>query len=111
MRKRRRVENHIGTIHAIAMANLCEIAAGTLAEVTTPASMRWIPRQMMIRYLGRANGRIVARASMPPVTAFEAQDVIVPVEVHDQTQALVVHADITMYLSPRPTRSIPSTTN
>ena len=54
MRKRRKVKNHIGTIHAIAMANLCEIAAGVLTEVSTPADMRWIPKGMNIQYLGKA---------------------------------------------------------
>ena len=30
MRKRRAVQNHIGTVHAIAMCNLAELAAGTV---------------------------------------------------------------------------------
>ena len=36
MRKRRRVTNHIGTVHAIAMCNLAELAAGTLTEISIP---------------------------------------------------------------------------
>jgi hypothetical protein len=62
MRKRRKVKNHIGTIHAIAMANLCEIAAGTLTEVSIPQDMRWIPRGMNIQYLGKAATIITAIA-------------------------------------------------
>ena len=48
IRKRRAVTNHIGTVHAIAMANLCELVAGTVTEVSVPRSMRWIPRSMTI---------------------------------------------------------------
>jgi len=41
MRKRRAVTNHIGTVHAIAMCNLAELAAGTMTEASIPRSMRW----------------------------------------------------------------------
>ena len=43
MRKRRGVENHIRTVHALAMGNLCELAAGMVTEVTIPTTMRWLP--------------------------------------------------------------------
>ena len=35
--KRRSVQNHIGTVHAIAVCNGLEAAMGLLAEATTPA--------------------------------------------------------------------------
>ena len=43
--KRRSVTNHIGTIHAIAMCNAAELAAGLATEVTTPQGFRWIPKR------------------------------------------------------------------
>jgi acyl-coenzyme A thioesterase PaaI-like protein len=103
MRKRRRVTNHIGTVHAIAMANLCEVAAGTMMEALLDESMRWIPRGMTIRYLAKANTSIVAKAVMPEVVRGEAQDAIVNVQVFDSHGVEVVQAGITMYLSPRST--------
>ena len=36
IRKRRAVQNHIGTLHAIAVCNGLEAAMGLLAEATTP---------------------------------------------------------------------------
>ena len=54
MRKRRAVQNHIGTVHAIAMCNLAEMAAGTLTEISIPASMRWLPKGMQVQYLRKA---------------------------------------------------------
>ena len=36
IRKRRAVQNHIGTVHAIAVCNGLEAAMGLLAEATTP---------------------------------------------------------------------------
>ena len=102
MRKRRRVQNHIGTVHAIAMANLCELVAGTLTEVSIPASMRWIPRGMQINYLAKAATDVHAEGLFPEIDADTAQDVVVPVRVMDADDNVVVTADITMYVSPRP---------
>ncbi len=101
MCKRRKVKNHIGTIHAIAMANLCEIAAGVLTEVSIPEDMRWIPKGMNIQYLGKAATRISATAELPAVRSGEKQDAVVSVDVRDTGGTIVVHADITMYVTPR----------
>lgn len=101
IRKRRAVTNHIGTVHAIAMANLCELVAGTVTEVSIPGSMRWIPRGMHIQYLGKATTDIRAEATMPPVREGQAQDLVVPVDVTDRNGQRVVRADITMYVSPK----------
>ena len=100
-RKRRAVCNHIGTVHAIAMANLCEFAAGTVTEVSIPGSMRWIPRGMQIAYLGKAETDVSAAAVLPAVVEGVAQDIAVAVDVTDSHGRRVVHADITMYVSPR----------
>ena len=101
MRKRRKVQNHIGTVHAIAMANICEFVAGTLTEVSIPASMRWIPRGMQINYVAKATTDLRAEGLFPDIVEGEAQDVIVPVKVMDADDNVVVTADITMYVSPR----------
>jgi acyl-coenzyme A thioesterase PaaI-like protein len=101
MRKRRAVTNHIGTVHAIAMANLCEFVAGTMTEASVPTSMRWIPRGMQIHYLDKAETDLSATATLPEIKEGEAQDVVVPVAVTDSNGKVVVRADITMYVSPR----------
>lgn len=100
-RKRRSVTNHIGTVHAIAMANLCELVAGTMTEVSVPASMRWIPRSMTIDYLSKAETDVRAKATLAPVREGEARDAVVLVDVFDDAGKRVVHADITMYVSPK----------
>jgi acyl-coenzyme A thioesterase PaaI-like protein len=101
VKKRRAVTNHIGTVHAIAMANLCELVAGTMTEVAVPASMRWIPRGMKIQYLAKAETDIRGEARMPALVEGGSQDIVVPVEVRDQGGTAVVRAEITMYVSPK----------
>ncbi|WP_372765617.1 hotdog fold domain-containing protein, partial [Litorivivens sp.] len=54
LRKRKAVTNHIGTVHAIAMCNLCEYTGGTLMEISRPNTTRWIPRGMQVQYLAKA---------------------------------------------------------
>src|SRR6056297_1801678 len=65
-RKRRRVENHIGTVHVIAICNALEMAMGGLAEVTIPKHLRWIPMGMSLEYTAKANSDIRAVAETDP---------------------------------------------
>jgi uncharacterized protein (TIGR00369 family) len=101
MRKRRAVQNHIGTVHAIAMCNLAEIAAGTLTEASIPASMRWLPKGMQVDYLRKAETDVEAAATLPTVEEGEAREVPVRVEVKDRAGEVVCRATITMWVTPR----------
>jgi acyl-coenzyme A thioesterase PaaI-like protein len=101
MRKRRAVENHIGTVHALAMGNLCELAAGMCTEVTIPISMRWIPRGMTIEYLAKATTDVSATARLDRTEWSGAENIAVPVTVTDAQGKEVVRAVISMYVSPR----------
>jgi acyl-coenzyme A thioesterase PaaI-like protein len=106
-RNRRAVHNHIGTFHAIACCNLAEIAAGTTMEATLPATHRWIPKGMAVGYLARAETDLRAVAVIPDLTDLaddESREVVVPVDVLDTHGTAVVHADITMWVSPRTRR-------
>lgn len=100
MRKRRAVQNHVGTVHAIANANLCELAGGMLMEVSIPTSMRWIPRGMTIEYLKKATSSVTATARLDK-SAWSTENIGVPVSVTDAHGTEVVRAVITMYVSER----------
>ncbi len=103
MRHRRRLGNHIGTVHAIALCNLAELIGGLVCEVSTPATMRWIPRDMQVRYLKKAVGTMTAsaRPAQPIVASTEAAEVPVDVEIRDAADELVFTARIGMWISPR----------
>jgi len=64
--KRRRVHNHLGTVHAIALCNGLEAAMGALAEVTIPADKRWIPKGMEVSYTAKATTDITCIAETDP---------------------------------------------
>lgn len=102
MKKRRAVTNHIGTVHAIAMCNVAEIAAGTMTEVTVPATERWIPKGMTVEYLQKAESNLVATATIDPLPAFgEALTVPVNVDVTDDRGTVVFRAVIDMWVTPK----------
>jgi acyl-coenzyme A thioesterase PaaI-like protein len=66
IRKRRGVQNHIGTVHAIALCNGLEAAMGALAEATIPSDKRWIPKGMEIAYTAKADSDITCIAETDP---------------------------------------------
>ena len=78
--KRRRVQNHIGTVHVIAIINGLEAAMGALAEATVPPGKRWIPKGMEVDYTAKATSDITCIAETDP-TAWTGDDPDVPVRV------------------------------
>ena len=102
IRKRRSVTNHIGTVHAIAMCNLAEIAAGTMTEVTVPGNYRWIPKGMTVEYLRKAETDLTAVAEISPMPNFVGPfELPVKVVVTDTSNQVVFRAVINMWVSPR----------
>lgn len=101
LKKRRAVQNHIGTVHAIAACNLAELAGGTMMEASLPDTMRWLPRGMTVQYLKTCQTDMTADATATDLAEGPARDVVVAVDMKDAQGNVVVHADITMYVSPR----------
>ncbi len=106
MEHRRRVTNHLGTVHAIALCNLAELVAGVMTDASLPASMRWIPRGMTVEYLKKAKGTMhaVATPEVPLVESVEGYDLPVGVAVRDRGGEVVFRARIAMWVSPKPPR-------
>ncbi len=100
LRKRKAVTNHIGTVHAIAMCNLCEYTGGTLMEISRPNTTRWIPRGMQVQYLAKAETSLRAVCELKDVDWSKKGSVICHVDVLDTTGKKVMQADIDMYISP-----------
>jgi acyl-coenzyme A thioesterase PaaI-like protein len=102
IKKRRSVLNHIGTVHAIAICNMAELAGGTMTEVSIPSTHRWIPKGMTVEYLGKAQTNLRAVAELAPIPAFEgALELPVTVNVLDTNDMTVFRAIITMWVSPK----------
>ncbi len=102
IKKRRPVLNHIGTVHAIAMCNMAEVAGGIMTEVTVPPTHRWIPIGMTVQYLKKAESNLSAVAT--PAAALDlstAGEYVVKADVMDKNGTVVFTANITMWVSPK----------
>lgn len=96
--KRREVLNHIGTVHAIALCNAAELAAGTMTDASIAKGHRWIPKGMTVEYLAKADGDIRAVADGSAVDWNATGELSVPVLAYVGDKP-VFRADITMYVS------------
>jgi acyl-coenzyme A thioesterase PaaI-like protein len=105
IRKRRRVHNHLGTVHAIALCNGLEAAMGALAESTIPRDRRWIPKGMEVAYTAKATTDITCVAETDPGqwTAELGDGYDLPVRVRGVRTdgTVVVEGEIRLWISPR----------
>jgi acyl-coenzyme A thioesterase PaaI-like protein len=106
LRHRRKVTNHIGTVHAIALCNLAELSGGLVTDASIPASMRWIPKGMQVEYLKKAIGRMraVATPDLASMANTEGYELPVTVTITDAVGDAVFRARIAMWVSPKPAR-------
>lgn len=94
-----KVHNHLGTVHAIAMCNAAEIAAGLMTDVSIPKSCRWIPVGMNVQYLAKATTDLCARADGSKIDWTATGDIEVPVSITDTSGQEVCTAAITVKVS------------
>jgi acyl-coenzyme A thioesterase PaaI-like protein len=99
---RRRVHNHLGTVHAIALCNGLEAAMGALAEATIPADKRWIPKGMTVAYTAKATSDITCVAETD-AEQWRSDDPDLPVRVRGVRDdgTVVIEGEIRLWVTPR----------
>jgi acyl-coenzyme A thioesterase PaaI-like protein len=101
LQERRRLRNHLRSIHALALANLGELASGLAMTLALPAGVRGIPIRLEIDYIKKGRGRIAAegRASAP-ASVPEETDALATAELTDDSGDLVARMTVTWRLAP-----------
>jgi acyl-coenzyme A thioesterase PaaI-like protein len=101
LRDRRAIRNHLDSIHAVALANLAEVASGTAMLMSLPAGTRGIVTSLSIVYVKKARGTLVAECTceLPVVTA--DTPFALHAEIRDAAGDVVARATVTWLLSRR----------
>ncbi len=104
MKKRKSVTNHLGTMHAIAMCNLVELAGGIGTDVSIPAHMRWIPKGMTVEYLTLATTDLtgIFETDIRELENWDMKKLFpATVNCYDKDGTVVMRGTINIHLSPR----------
>ncbi len=96
MKKRKAVHNHLKTVHAIAMCNLCEFAGGILMEASIPKHRQWIPTGMEVQYVKKAKTDLTAVCDLSHVDWDHCSEVFCDIDVKDTSGVVVMTAKIRM---------------
>lgn len=90
LENKKKVQNHIGGIHAVAAAVLAESATGIVFGMNVPDSRLPLLKSMNIRYQRRMQGNLLAKARLTDeqiktIEHAEKGDIMVPVIITDES--------------------------
>src|SRR5690242_7704130 len=105
MRDRRGVRNHLNSVHAVALANLGELASGLAMNSALPTDVRAIVTGFEVEFRKKARGTITAesRVVLPPVTS-DVEHVVVA-DLKDEQGDVVTTVRVRWKLGPRPAKA------
>ena len=102
LRDRRRVRNHLRSIHAIALINLGEIATGLAVLSTVSANMRGIVLSIQASFVKKARGKLTASADFRlPELVDEDTHCEVTAQLRDETGETVAEVKATWLIGYR----------
>jgi len=95
LRDRRCLRNHLHSIHAIALANLGELASGLAMLAALPDDVKAIVTRLEIEYLKKARGRLLAEGrAEPPGMITEPVTHIVHAQISDAAGDIVARLNV-----------------
>ena len=89
LRDRRKVRNHLRSVHAMALANLGEMASGLALMNGLPDNMRGILTGFNIEYLKKARGELLAECYCEVPASNSEREVEVLCEIRDTNSEIV----------------------
>lgn len=98
---RRKIRNHLNSIHALAMANLGEFAGGIALMSSLPGNVRGIPVNISTDYFKKARGQLLAECKIQTPKVEADMEFKVKTEITDQQADVVAVTTVSWRLGLR----------
>ncbi len=102
MRDRRRIRNHLHSVHALALANLGEATSGLAMLGALSGDTRGIPTRLTTEYFKKARGCLIAESHCSPPAINQDTDFEVHAEIRDSSGDVVARTTVNWRLGPAP---------
>lgn len=100
LRDRRKVRNHLRSVHAIALANIGELTTGLAVLTALPPGMRGILRGLSVTYEKKARGLLTATCQSERFAPTENTEVQIEASVKDAAGDVVAVVTATWVIGP-----------
>jgi len=100
LRDRRKVRNHLHSVHAMALANLGEMSTGLALMNSLPGNMRGILKGFNVEYLKKARGSLLAECHCEIPDGHAEREVEVRCEIRNTTRDIVTVARAQWLIGP-----------
>ena len=102
LRDRRRVRNHLESVHAMALASLAELVTGLALMNSLPDRTRGILAGFSIDYLKKARGRLRAECRCDIPTSNEEREYLLTGAILNEGDEVVAEAKARWLIGPEP---------
>jgi acyl-coenzyme A thioesterase PaaI-like protein len=102
LRDRPRVRNHLGSVHATALATFGELASGLAMLAGMPKDGRAIVTKLEIEYLQKARGVLTAYGKAPIPPNAERQEYVVHASIRNTGDEEVARLQVQWLVGPNP---------
>lgn len=99
LRDRRGVRNHLGSVHAVALANLAEVTSGLAMLTALPDDARGIVLHLGVEYLKKARGTLTAECRCAAPSGIE-ETVTLTADVMNGEREVVARAEVRWLIRP-----------
>lgn len=101
MQDRRAVRQHLESVHAIALANLCELTGNIALGYTMPDDARFIVAGISVEYKKKARGTITGACDCPDIPSSTKREYQVPVVLKDKSGDVVAECVLRTLVGPK----------
>ena len=97
MKDRKKVRNHLNSIHAVALMNLAEATTGLAMSAGLPDGARGILKGLQMEYIKKARGLLTAECRVEVLESTERRELEIVGEIRDRSGEIVARA-VAMWL-------------